>query len=87
LEIKSFIQQELLRRGVLWAAYHALCYAHTDEDIEVTLSAYDGAFAEFRKAVESNRPLRGFIEGEPVQPVFRKVTDFNAHIQQAGRPD
>ena len=28
LEIKTFIQQELFRRGILWAAYHSLSFMH-----------------------------------------------------------
>ena len=34
LEIKTFIQQELFRRGILWAAYHSLSYMHKKKDIE-----------------------------------------------------
>ena len=32
-----------------------------------------------KNIVSGNRPLRGFIEGEPVKPVFRKVADFNSY--------
>ena len=28
LEIKSYFQQELFRRGILWAAYHSLSWSH-----------------------------------------------------------
>jgi glutamate-1-semialdehyde aminotransferase len=80
LEMKSFFQQELLRRGILWAAYHALSWSHTMDDIHETLNAFDDTLKLFRKIVDGNRPLRAAIDGEPVQPVFRKVTDFNALI-------
>ena len=33
----------------------------------------------FKKIVFSNKSLSGFIEGEPVKPVFRKVADFNSY--------
>ena len=34
LEIKSYFQQELLRRGILWAAYHALSWSHKEKEIK-----------------------------------------------------
>jgi len=79
LEIKSIFQQELIRRGILWTAYHAVSWAHKKEDIELTLSAFDESMSIFKNIVSGNRPLRGFIEGEPVKPVFRKVADFNSY--------
>ena len=85
LELKSYIQQELMRCGVLWAAYHALSFAHGDDDIRLTLEAYDIAFERLRKLLKSSRPIRNAIEGEPLKPVFRKVSDFNAYIQQKGK--
>jgi glutamate-1-semialdehyde 2,1-aminomutase/spore coat polysaccharide biosynthesis protein SpsF len=87
LEIKSYMQQELLRRGVLWTAYHSLAQAHNLEDIDYALGAYDETLGLLKKAMDSRRPLRSFIEGEPVKPVFRKVADFNAYIQQKGAKD
>jgi glutamate-1-semialdehyde aminotransferase len=79
LEMKSYFQQELIRRGILWTAYHALSYAHTTEDIDYTLECYDAVFGLFRDIVDRGRELRGLIEGEVVEPVFRKVADFNAY--------
>jgi glutamate-1-semialdehyde aminotransferase len=80
LEMRSYIQQELLRRGVLWAAYHALSWAHSETDIAETLNAYEDALKLFKRVVDSNHSLRPLIEGEPVKPVFRKVADFNSYI-------
>jgi len=79
LEIKSIFQQELIRRGILWTAYHAISWSHKKEDIEFTLNAFDESMSVFKKIISSNRPLRSFIEGEPVKPVFRKVADFNSY--------
>lgn len=83
LEIKSYLQQELLRRGVLWTAYHALSFAHKMKDIELTLGAYEEAFRLFKDALDKGRALRPLIEGEPVKPVFRKVADFNSYTVKA----
>ena len=33
----------------------------------------------FKKILSGNKPLRSFIEGDPVKPVFRKVADFNSY--------
>jgi glutamate-1-semialdehyde aminotransferase len=80
LEMKSFFQQEMIRRGILWTAYHALSFSHKDADIDRTLNAYDEVLGLFKKVVDSNQSLRGLIEGEPVKPVFRKVADFNSYV-------
>ena len=34
LEMKTFLQQELFRRGILWAAYHSISYAHKKKEID-----------------------------------------------------
>lgn len=80
LEMKSYFQQELIRRGILWTAYHALSYSHKDADIEETLNAYEDVLKLFKSVVDSNQSLRGLIEGKPVEPVFRKVADFNSYV-------
>ncbi len=80
LEMKSYFQQELIRRGILWTAYHALCFSHDDAAIDFALAAYDEVLELFREVLDSNRALRPLIEGEPVRPVFRKVADFNSYI-------
>lgn len=81
LEMKSFFQQELLRRGILWAAYHALSRSHTQEDIKRTLAAFDEIMGLFRQILDNKHNLRSKIEGEPVKPVFRKVADFNSYTR------
>jgi|TARA_Y100000031_G_C8231805_1_gene391268 glutamate-1-semialdehyde 2,1-aminomutase/spore coat polysaccharide biosynthesis protein SpsF len=79
LEIKSFFQQELIRRGILWTAYHALSWSHKKEEIQFTLEAFEEVLMLFKQVVINNRTLRDLIEGEPVKPVFRKVADFNSY--------
>ena len=79
LEMKSYFQQELIRRGILWTAYHALSYSHKMEDIEFTLSCYDDVLGLFSGIVDKNEKLRPLIEGIPVKPVFRKVADFMSY--------
>src|SRR5206468_9140420 len=40
LEMKSFVQQEMIRRGVLWGGMHVVSFSHTDDDIAHILAAY-----------------------------------------------
>ena len=86
LEIKSFFQQELIRRGILWAAYHALSWSHKTKDINKTLNAYDEVMDLFKKISNNKINLRSKIEGIPVEPVFRKVADFNSYTRKYNKP-
>ena len=81
LELKTYFQQELFRRGILWAAYHSLSYAHTKKDIYKTLNAFDDIFKIFKNNfLEKNLKLKNSLEGKVVSPVFRKVSDFNSYM-------
>jgi glutamate-1-semialdehyde 2,1-aminomutase/spore coat polysaccharide biosynthesis protein SpsF len=82
LDMKSFFQQEMIRRGVLWAAYHALTWSHKLEDIEYALACYDETLAEFKKIVEKGDKIKDHLEGPPVEPVFRKVADFMSYTMK-----
>ncbi len=73
---KSFVQQELIRRGILWSGFHNISFSHKDEDIIYTLKAYDEVLGLFSDVLNKGL-LEKSIEGEPVQPVFRKTSDFN----------
>jgi len=84
LEMKSYLQQELLRRGVLWTAYHALSWSHDEADIDTTLDAYDEALGLFRDVITKGMKFRNLIEGSPVQAVFRNVADFNSYTRGKG---
>jgi glutamate-1-semialdehyde aminotransferase len=76
LEMKSLMQQEMIKRGILWSGFHNICYSHTDEDIEYTLNVYSEVLPILKQAV-SVGDVRGVLEGEPLEPVFRKTSDFN----------
>jgi glutamate-1-semialdehyde 2,1-aminomutase/spore coat polysaccharide biosynthesis protein SpsF len=73
LLMKSLVQQELLKRGILWAAYHAISYSHKDVEINRTLEVFDYALQVLGKAAEKGNFAK-FLEGSPVKPVFREVT-------------
>jgi len=76
LLMKSVVQQELLRHGILWSGFHNMCYSHTDADVEYTLEAYRRVLPVLRAGLES-KDLEARLRGRPVQPVFRRTGDFN----------
>jgi glutamate-1-semialdehyde aminotransferase len=76
LELKSLVQQEMIKRGILWGGFHNMSFSHTDEDIEYALKAYKDVLPILKKAVEEKNVKR-YLKGEPVEPVFRKVSNFN----------
>jgi len=69
--LKSIFQQEGIAGGVLAAGWHAPSYAHTMEDVEKTLAAYDRAFEVMATGLKSG-DLHTHLRGEQVLPVFRK---------------
>jgi glutamate-1-semialdehyde aminotransferase len=76
LILKSYVQQELIKRGILWSGFHNLSFSHSDADIEYTLSAYREVLPMLKEAV-SNNDIAGRLRGQPVEPVFRKTSNFN----------
>lgn len=83
LLMKSYVQQEMIRRGVLWGGFHNMSYSHTDADVEHTLSAYRQVLALLNVAVESNS-LASLLRGDSVAPVFRKTSNFNTKPKRNG---
>ena len=74
LEVKAFVQQELFKRGIMWSGFHNMCFSHSDEDIARTLAAYGEVLALLKSAIETG-DVAHRLEGEPVEAVFRKVTN------------
>ena len=76
LVMKSFVQQELLKHGVLWNGFHNLSAAHTDGDVDHVLGAYREVLPRLAAAVKAGT-LPALLRGEPVEAVFRRTTNFN----------
>lgn len=70
LVLKSLFQQEVIKRGILFAGYHNISFSHTAEDIQQTLEAYDHALEYIRGAIRRPHP-EDYLEGPVVQNVFR----------------
>ncbi|HEY2581722.1 MAG TPA: aminotransferase class III-fold pyridoxal phosphate-dependent enzyme [Mucilaginibacter sp.] len=76
LEVKALMQQEMIKRGVLWAGFHNMCYSHSDEDIAYTLSAYRDVMPILKEAILSGN-VKQYLKGEVLEAVFRKVSNYN----------
>jgi glutamate-1-semialdehyde 2,1-aminomutase/spore coat polysaccharide biosynthesis protein SpsF len=72
LVLKSLFQQECLKRGILTAGYHNLCYSHSDKDIDYTLRVYRTVLEILSQAIREGDVLER-LEGAPVQSVFRQA--------------
>ena len=70
--MKSFVQQEMIRRGILWGGFHNVCFTHTQEDIEKTLKAYNEVLPLLAEGLKKNE-LASLLRGKPVEAVFRSV--------------
>ena len=76
LHLKSFVQQEFIRRGILWSGFHNMSYSHSDADVAHTLDAYRDVLPMLKAAVDAGAVLSR-LRGAPVEPVFRKVGNFH----------
>ena len=68
---KSVLQQELVRRGVLFNGSNFICLAHTDEDIDLAIDAYAASLSRLAQGLPDG--LDAILEGEPVQAAFRPL--------------
>ena len=84
LIMKSFVQQELFRLGVLWSGFHNISFSHSDSDIQYLSDAYIEVLTLLRSAVDEGN-IRELLRGEPVQPVFRRTSNFNTKPKQGAR--
>ena len=76
LEVKALMQQEMIKRGILWAGFHNMCFSHSDEDLNYTLSAYREVMPIVKKAIESQN-VKSYLKGEVLEAVFRKTSNYN----------
>lgn len=67
---KSFVQQELLRRGILWSGFHALSLSHTEADIDYVVSAYGAVLPALDAAVREGDLARRLV-GAPIGTSLR----------------
>jgi glutamate-1-semialdehyde aminotransferase len=76
LLMKSLVQQEMIKRGILWSGFHNISFSHSDEDINYTLKVYEEVLNILKDAVDNDK-VSELLKGKSVQPVFRKTNNFN----------
>jgi glutamate-1-semialdehyde 2,1-aminomutase/spore coat polysaccharide biosynthesis protein SpsF len=72
LVMKTLMQQEMIKRGILWGGFHNMSFSHSDADVEYTLKAYDDVLPIIKKAVEDGN-AKDLLKGEVLEMVFRKT--------------
>jgi hypothetical protein len=72
LELKSFVQQELIRRGVLWGGFHNLSWAHSDTDLDYLLGCYKQILPELAKHV-AHGTVKQALRGTPLEASIRPI--------------
>ncbi|MES1164561.1 MAG: aminotransferase class III-fold pyridoxal phosphate-dependent enzyme [Verrucomicrobiota bacterium] len=80
--LKSFVQQELIRNGVLWSGVHNLSAAHTGDDVAYLLEVYRRVLPALRDVVQ-RRVVAESLRGAPVEPLFRQTSNFNLRPKRA----
>jgi glutamate-1-semialdehyde 2,1-aminomutase/spore coat polysaccharide biosynthesis protein SpsF len=70
--MKSLFMQECLKRGILFSGVQNTCFSHSPADIDTTLRVYNAAMEILADAIRHGT-VREKLEGEPVQPVFRRA--------------
>src|ERR1700748_2490935 len=72
LEGKSYVQQELIKKGILWSGFHNMSFSHTDADVEYTLAAYREVLGLLKEAVAAGdvaKRLKGKAGGAGVPKI------------------
>jgi glutamate-1-semialdehyde aminotransferase len=73
---RSLVQQELVRRGILWGGSHTVSFSHGERDVSSLLAAYAEILPIVDEARETGR-LHEALLGPPAEPVFRKTSGFH----------
>jgi glutamate-1-semialdehyde aminotransferase len=71
LPLRSLLQQELALRGILYLVGFNVCYAHTDEDVDITIAALKESLSVVAEAVE-NGTVEELLKGPSAEAVFRQ---------------
>lgn len=85
LLMKTLVQQELIRRGILWSGTHTLSYSHTEADVDYTLQAYREILILLKQAVAEG-DVAGRLQGQPLEPVFRKTGQSHPNPRRSSAP-
>ncbi|KXF79506.1 glutamate-1-semialdehyde 2,1-aminomutase [Paramesorhizobium deserti] len=78
---RSLFLQETIRRGVLMPSL-VVSYTHSNEDIERTIEAVDGALGVYALALDQG--VERYLVGRPSQIVYRRFNQDGASALAAG---
>jgi glutamate-1-semialdehyde 2,1-aminomutase/spore coat polysaccharide biosynthesis protein SpsF len=67
LVVRSWVQQCLVQRGMLFNGSMFICARHTEAEVDAALEAFGVAF----EALADGNDVAPLLNGPPVQPVFR----------------
>ena len=70
LEIKSYLQQEILQAGFLWYGQHNMSFSHKQKDIDELLKVYGRVFLELKNLMDKKK-LRESLKGKPITNIFK----------------
>jgi glutamate-1-semialdehyde aminotransferase len=77
LEMKTLVQQEMIKNGILWSGFHNMSFSHSDEDISYTLEVYKNKVLPILKQAVEEGNISKYLKGKTLEPVFRRVGNFN----------
>ncbi|MFD1446453.1 aminotransferase class III-fold pyridoxal phosphate-dependent enzyme [Oceanobacillus profundus] len=70
LEIKTYLMQELFKRGILMYGTHNMSYAHSSEDLQQLFLAYDKVFSGL-SSILASKTLLEQLNCDPLMPLFK----------------
>lgn len=68
--MRTYVLQQLIKKGVLCQGMFIPCFSHTKQDIEWFCEGLDFALESYEKI--SDEGFEKYLIGEPTKPVFRK---------------
>ncbi len=72
-EIKTFITQEMLKRGILASVSIYISYSHTEEHVKEYLENLDEIFGIIKKAIDQD-DIKNLLEGPVAHKGFQRLT-------------
>ena len=72
MEYKTFVTQEMLKKGYLAGTLMYTCLAHTDEVLDGYFRALDPVFAQIRD-FEDGKDVKKALEGPVCQAGFKRL--------------
>jgi glutamate-1-semialdehyde 2,1-aminomutase len=69
-QIKTLFLQEMFARGILIIGTHNMSYAHSDEDLNKLMQAYDEVLPILAEGVRSGK-IEAMLTCQPLEPLFK----------------